>query len=200
MWKNYSQPKGSCWILDLDWSKIDKETIESGQTPPDAELKSCTSWEWDKSVFGKTIISEWDLVCDRNYLNTIAEMLFLFGIAVGGVVSGMISDRFGRKKTLIASLIMQTLLGISITFCPWYELYLAQRVLLGFFSVSVVFAGFVLIVELVGGKWRTAAGVCNFFPLPVSYILVAAISIALPDWRHLQLALSLPGILLISLW
>lgn len=186
-------------ITDLSWSDISINQILSGNLPPGEQVE-CTGWEWDTSILGKTIVSEWNLVCDRAYLNTLAEVLFLFGVAVGGVVSGMISDRFGRKKTLISALVTQTLLAIAITFCPWYELYLILRILLGFLSVSVVFSGFVLSMELVGGKWRTIAGVCNFFPLPVSYCLVSALSMALPNWRHLQLALSLPGILLITLW
>ncbi|XP_077295924.1 organic cation transporter protein isoform X2 [Arctopsyche grandis] len=199
-WRNFSQSEDACQILDLNWSTVDKDTIENGYAPSDAKLIPCTHWEYDKSIFTTTIISEWNLVCDRASLNTLAETLFLAGIGAGGVVSGMISDRFGRKKTMVAALFLQTLLGLSITLCPWYELYLVQRVILGFFSVAVVFSAFVLVVELVGGKWRTTAGVCNFFPLPVSYILVSGLSLAFPEWRHLQLAVSLPGFLLITLW
>lgn len=52
--------------------------------------------------------------------------------------------RFGRKKTLMASLIMQLALGILVAICPWFELYLVLRFILGFVCVSIVFSGFVL--------------------------------------------------------
>jgi hypothetical protein len=36
---------------------------------------------------------QWHLVCDRAQLVNVAEMMFLAGVAVGGLVSGMVSDR-----------------------------------------------------------------------------------------------------------
>lgn len=62
-------------------------------------------------ISGDTIISEFQLVCDRKTLISLAEMMFLAGVAVGGLVSGIISDKYGRKKTLLASIIVQATLG-----------------------------------------------------------------------------------------
>jgi hypothetical protein len=36
---------------------------------------------------------QWQLVCDRAQLVNVAEMMFLAGVAAGGLVSGMVSDR-----------------------------------------------------------------------------------------------------------
>lgn len=36
---------------------------------------------------------QWDLVCDRAHLKDTAETTFLAGVALGGLVSGMISDK-----------------------------------------------------------------------------------------------------------
>lgn len=43
----------------------------------------------------------------------MAEMVFLAGVALGGLVSGIISDKYGRKKTLMTSIFLQALLGTS---------------------------------------------------------------------------------------
>lgn len=37
-----------------------------------------------------------------------------------------------------------------------FEVYLALRVLLGLVSVSVTYAGLILAIEFVDGKWRTS--------------------------------------------
>lgn len=79
-------------------------------------------------------------------------------------------------------------------------MYVVLRALLGFVSVSVVFSGFVLAVELVGGIWRIIAGVSYIFPVSLSYMIVAGIAWFIRDWRHLQLALSLPGFLFVGTW
>lgn len=62
-------------------------------------------------IAGQTVISEFALLCGRKQLNNMAEMMFLAGVTLGGLVSGIISDKYGRKKTLMASILIQTLLG-----------------------------------------------------------------------------------------
>lgn len=49
-----------------------------------------------------------------------------------------------------------TLIGIALYFPNSFEVYLALRVLLGLVSVSVTYAGLILAIEFVDGKWRTS--------------------------------------------
>lgn len=46
--------------------------------------------------------------------------------------------------------------GIALYFPNSFEVYLALRVLLGLVSVSVTYAGLILAIEFVDGKWRTS--------------------------------------------
>ncbi|GBP94351.1 Organic cation transporter protein [Eumeta japonica] len=198
-WINYSQPKGNCLIRNIT-SEITTASILNHTAPLIDSFMPCKEWEWDRSEVGNTIISEWNLVCDRANLTNLAEMVFLVGVGIGGVVGGWVSDKFGRKRILMGMLVAQSALAILSLLVRSYAQYVIVRLVMGLVSVSVVYAAFVLAVELVGGKWVTVAGVCNFFPLPVAYIIVSLLSLVLPNWRDLQLALSLPGCLLIFLW
>lgn len=56
-------------------------------------------------------MSQWDLVCEQEMMKNLAEMFFLLGVATGGVVSGVLSDKFGRKKMLFSSVVLQTIFG-----------------------------------------------------------------------------------------
>ncbi|KAJ9582503.1 hypothetical protein L9F63_003196 [Diploptera punctata] len=178
----------ACHIWDVDYSN--PNFIKTNVTRP------CSQWEFDENEFGQTIIGKWSLVCDRAEMVNVAEMMFLAGVAVGGLVSGMVSDRFGRKRTLMGSLVLQISLAVVMAFSPWFELYLVLRCFLGFISVSVVFSGFVLL----GGKWRTISGVSYLFPVPLSYITIAGIAYFIRGWSQLQLAITLPSVLLFGLW
>lgn len=80
------------------------------------EFVACQSFEFNDSVIGKTVVEEWSLVCDnRNYLSFV-EMCFLAGAACGSVTSGWISDRHGRRHTLMIGAVIQVVTGKFILF------------------------------------------------------------------------------------
>lgn len=154
----------------------------------------------DDDNVGNTWTSQWDLVCDNEVLKNVAEMFFLLGVATGGIVSGYLSDKFGRKKMLFISAVLQTIFGLALYFADSFRLYLALRTLLGIVSVSVTYAGLILAIECVDGKWRTIAGMYNLFPLPISYMMISGIAYLTQDYQKLQLIIGIPGIFLCLLW
>ncbi|XP_030756002.1 organic cation transporter protein-like [Sitophilus oryzae] len=192
-WEN-CQSSDHCWITQT----ISDNISDLCTNNTDTTMVRCTNWLFAGE--GSTIVSDFQLVCDRKKLINLSEMMFLAGVAVGGLVSGMVSDKYGRKKTLIASVFMQCSLGTMVAFAPWFELYVVLRCCLGFFSVSVVFSGFVLAIELVGGHWRTITGISYLFPVSLGYCTIAGLAYLLQDWRHLQLAVSLPGVAFLGTW
>ncbi|XP_049783375.1 organic cation transporter protein-like [Schistocerca cancellata] len=205
-WRNLSHlpipEKGtfdSCHIWDVNYNLSAQEILDELRRPG-LTTRPCTEWNFDTSEFGETVISQWSLVCDRAQLTNVAEMTFLTGVAVGGLVSGLVSDKFGRKRTLMVSLALQISVATVMAFSPWFELYVVLRLILGFISVGIVFSGFVLCMELVGGKWRTISGVSYLFPVPVAYIIIAGIAYLVRGWSNLQLAITLPSVILLGLW
>ncbi|KAJ1531581.1 hypothetical protein ONE63_000253 [Megalurothrips usitatus] len=180
------------------WARNFSAPSDFAGLPSPTATKPCTKWEFEDSEYGASLIQEWELVCSRAHLKDVAEMTFLAGVALGGLVSGMISDKFGRKKTLLSSLIAQIMVGTIIAFNPWFEVHCILRFLLGFISVGIVFSGFVLCMEVVGGQWRTISGVSYLFPVPISYIMIAGIAYLVRGWRPMQLAITLPTTVLLS--
>jgi hypothetical protein len=80
--------------------------------PNTTKMVACHEWEFNMTdSLGNTWSSEWTLVCDKKYLKIVAEMIFLVGVATGGIVSGMLSDKFGRKKMLFISAVFQSFFG-----------------------------------------------------------------------------------------
>ena len=55
----------------------------------------------------------------------------LLGLVVGGSLSGIVADRIGRKKTLVGSTVLYSLLSALTFFSPGYEAFAACRVLTG---------------------------------------------------------------------
>ncbi|XP_002137941.2 organic cation transporter protein isoform X1 [Drosophila pseudoobscura] len=204
-WRNLSGSNDNCHRWEgIGWSSLANDTTLQEATEVVASvgnLVACESWEYEThDNVGNTWTSEWDLVCDKEHLKNVAEMFFLLGVATGGIISGYLSDKFGRKTMLFISAILQTIFGLCLYFCSSFELYLTLRALLGLVSVSVTYSALILAIEYVDGKWRTIAGMYNLFPLPISYMIISGLAYLTQDYQALQLCIGLPGIFLCFLW
>lgn len=80
------------------------------------EYVKCKKFEFNDTIIGKTVIEEWDLVCDNMKFLSFVEMCFLAGAACGSISSGWISDRHGRRHTLMIAAIIQVVTGEFIVY------------------------------------------------------------------------------------
>lgn len=53
----------------------------------------CTEYIYDRSVFEETIMTEWDLVCEKGKLSNISQTIIMFGILVGSMLFGSLADK-----------------------------------------------------------------------------------------------------------
>ena len=79
----------------------------------------------------RTIISEWDLVCDRMWLVSLTLSVYQMGYAVSGIIIGIFSDKYGRKKALILCVILETFSGISSALSSTIYQFIVCRFLMG---------------------------------------------------------------------
>ena len=83
---------------------------------PSSSLKSCQRWIYDRSVFSSTLITKFDLVCDRDWMKSLVGMMYMIGLFLGSLVVGFAADRYGRKPTLMISMMGLSLSGIFAGF------------------------------------------------------------------------------------
>ncbi|XP_059619763.1 organic cation transporter protein-like isoform X1 [Phlebotomus argentipes] len=201
IWRNITQPKNSCSIIDVNFNEISAENFtEMLSNASSKTLVECKSFEYDMDLIGKTIISEWQLICNKATMVSNVEMCFLAGAAVGSVCSGWISDQFGRRFTLMSFATVQCCIGILLAFASSLSTFMVLRFISGVASMGVLVVSFVLVVELVSGKYRTIIGILNLLPLSISYMVIAGIAYAARDWRTIQLIGSVPCLLLLIMW
>ncbi|XP_077513022.1 solute carrier family 22 member 7-like [Amblyomma americanum] len=85
-----------------------------------AESVPCQEWEYDDERARTSIVSEWNLVCDRRLLIVAIVAVHNAGACVFTVAAGSIADHIGRKPVLLAGvtlLIVSTVAGcLSRTF------------------------------------------------------------------------------------
>ncbi|CAG9768665.1 unnamed protein product [Ceutorhynchus assimilis] len=167
------------------------------ETNLDKCAKNCSTHIFNRTVFSETILSEWDLVCDRGYLADFAQTITMLGILFGNMIFGYLSDKFGRKMPLVGAVVLQAVSGTIAAFSPWFVLFQAMRFLAALATGGTMVTSFVLIMELIGTEWRTVLGILYQIPFNIGHLLLPLISYFLRDWRYFQAAISLPSLILV---
>ncbi|XP_058801883.1 organic cation transporter protein-like isoform X2 [Phymastichus coffea] len=160
----------------------------------------CTQWEYDRSVFPETIISQWNLVCSRSYYANLQQSILMFGVLLGSIFFGFLSDRFGRKLPLMGSIVLQLISGIGCAVVPWFPALLFMKFLSALATGGTMVTSYVICMEIVGKRWRAAITILYQIPYSIGHMSLAGLAYWFRHWQHLQIAMTLPSIILLSYW
>uniref|UniRef100_A0A8D0G4T8 Major facilitator superfamily (MFS) profile domain-containing protein n=1 Tax=Sphenodon punctatus TaxID=8508 RepID=A0A8D0G4T8_SPHPU len=185
------QPEKCQRFITTQWQHLDINATAGNRSEGDTE--PCTDgWIYNRSLFTNTIVSEWDLVCDAWTLKQMAQSLYMAGVLVGGIVFGGLADRFGRRSLLIWSYLQMAAMGTATAFSPGFSAYCVFRFLTGMAFSGIVLNCVSLSVEWTPTRTRAVVGTLTGYCYTIGQFLLAGIAYAIPDWRWLQLTVSLP--------
>lgn len=110
-WRKISQPHGPCTIAKNLTDRLQNPYKSSNQSDAN-EFEKCTRFVFDSEVSSTTIQSEWNVVCEDSTMLHVIEMCFLAGCAIGSLLSGTLSDEYGRRHTLMFFVLLQAIIGM----------------------------------------------------------------------------------------
>ncbi|XP_056263572.1 solute carrier family 22 member 4-like isoform X2 [Pseudoliparis swirei] len=168
----------------------------------DLEQEGCVDgWSYSRDVYQSTIVSEFDLVCSEQWKLTFTSTVFFVGVLLGSFFSGQLSDRFGRKPVLFATMAVQMLFTFIQVFSTSWVMFTVLLFINGLGQISNFVAALVLGTEILTGHVRvlySSMGACLSFTL--GYMMLPIFAFLLRDWTSLLLALSLPCLAFLPLW
>ncbi|XP_041269401.1 solute carrier family 22 member 6-A-like [Onychostruthus taczanowskii] len=180
----------------LGWSNVTlgscRRYVANVTGGPRATEPCHDGWDYDRSIYVSTIVTEWDLVCGYRQLRQMAQSIYMAGVLVGALVLGGLSDRFGRKAMLMWSYLQLGVMGTCTAFAPNYASYCVFR-----FAGGMALSGFglsiaCLVVEWIPTPYRAITVAITGFAYTLGQIILAGVAYAVPHWRWLQLSVSLP--------
>lgn len=176
-------------------------------------------------MYVKLLINlQFDLGC-QEWLRALAGTLNSVGTLLVLPITGYISDHWGRRVALSISIFNLALIGLIRAFSVNYPMYLALQLFQttlggGTFSSAYVFGAFLFFkfiilnyklvhvpetikkyisaAEMVGPKFRVVTSATMTSMFSVGQVTLGAVAWAIPNWRHLIIALHVPCFLVVS--
>uniref|UniRef100_H2YM53 Major facilitator superfamily (MFS) profile domain-containing protein n=1 Tax=Ciona savignyi TaxID=51511 RepID=H2YM53_CIOSA len=118
----------------------------------------------------------------------------MIGCLVGSIFGGAISDRFGRKHTLIATFIIHIILHLPQSFLTTYTQYIIGVFIAGFVHIVQYLTSYVLAQEIVPPNKRAFAALATNICFGVGYLFVPLAAYFIRDWRWFLRAYVIAGV------
>ncbi|XP_077437631.1 solute carrier family 22 member 7-like isoform X2 [Vanacampus margaritifer] len=157
-------------------------------------------WIYDNSTFSSTIATEWDLVCERKHLPQTINIIFFLGLMLGSLLFGLLSDNYGRRRSLLLSYVLSLALGLASAWSDSYVLLAVLRFLSGTALAGVSLVTITLCIEWVNSSHRASMCVIGSLSWSLGNMLLAGLAFLINDWRPLVVAVNAPLALAVLTW
>ena len=147
----------------------------------------------------ETIVSEWSLVCDNNWLSKSTMSALMLGFLLGALLLGSLADKIGRKSNILFTLIGMIFFSLVSSISKHFFVYIMSRFLVGFFVAGNILSIIVLTSEIVGPFYRGIYGIIVLGSGAIGLLCLSLIASYLPSWRDLSTIVTLLGLPLIIL-
>lgn len=155
-------------------------------------VRACNgNFVYDHTEVYQSIVTDWDLVCEKEWLAKLCQPTFMLGVLIGALLFGDLADRVGRVRIMMFTSLSQFVLGVSVAFSGNYYIFVVLRFLLAMVSSGYLVVVFVYVTEFTGIKVRTWTSQHVHAAFAVGIMVVALTGYLVRVWWIYQIILSI---------
>ncbi|WP_448821317.1 sugar porter family MFS transporter [Cetobacterium sp.] len=128
-------------------------------------------YDFDSAVISSSV----EILADTFKINKqmigILVTIVLIGGLVGGLCAGYFSEKIGRKRTIIYSLLVFLMGGFITIFSPNIEMFMFGRLIMGLGLGSVFLVGAIYVIEISPIETRGRNGTINQLFMPLGLVI-----------------------------
>ncbi|XP_030219105.1 solute carrier family 22 member 13 isoform X1 [Gadus morhua] len=158
-------------------------------------------WVYDQTLYQATIVTDFDLVCDKANELAVAQTVLGAGILIGSLLFGPLGESFGRRRTTQIPVLFLFIFTLTGGLSPNFYLYLASQ-----FGAGMGYGGFrmnaiVLMTEWIGITKRSMGACGGQFSGAAGLACMSGINYLTRDWRLAQLVMAMPmALVAVYIW
>ncbi|KAK3850001.1 hypothetical protein Pcinc_043267 [Petrolisthes cinctipes] len=200
-YNNVTGEYDSCQMYDYDYTTVAEmgyEKAREGLLTPTNLTVSCWSRDFNYTQYQSTVVTEWDLVCERRALYSSTFSAAGFGGLFGAPISGFLLDRYGRRPVVLGSVLLLIVIGNLIVLSPSIVVYVVARGFIGILNTAVYNGAFAFVMESCAIKNRSLVGSMSVIPWALGLSCTPLIAYLVRTWRWLSFCLTFPVIFQLS--
>ncbi|XP_036364448.1 organic cation transporter protein-like [Octopus sinensis] len=147
-----------------------------------------------------TIVSEFNLVCERKWLRSTLQSVYFAGCLLGAIIFGIFSDRFGRRPVFLLANTCIVICGTGKIFVPSLIILMMLHCIQACGYTGNALALYSLTLEFTSSKLRTRISFGYMCLYPVAAIFVTVLVYCIPDWHFLELTVCLLPAISFFIW
>ncbi|CAH8523570.1 unnamed protein product [Heterobilharzia americana] len=153
-------------------------------------------FEDSKLHYPGNVIQEFSIVCQYAWFAPLGTSVFMFGMMLGFILSGICGDKFGRKYTMLTFAGIEFLGGIWTSLSPNFVSFMLARALMAVGCTGKLSVASVFVAEWTLPRYRSIY--CTMISLSVNFLFPALMALwayLIPNWRWLNIAITCPNLL-----
>ncbi|XP_065288969.1 organic anion transporter 3-like [Dermacentor albipictus] len=154
-WKNAAIPLGpdgepnQCDVYDPPLTKgADQQR----------HVAHCKKWAYDTSNTDDSIVSRWDLVCDREWLLKLSKTVYVMGTVLFVPAAGPLADRFGSRPAIVGNAVGALVFSVGAFISERLAMFVVSRFFVSACSCSAQVPVSILLYEVTGNERRALYG------------------------------------------